>query len=392
MRQTIYLLAVEDRLEPIMASLRQAFGAAAGPAQGNRMSLTLQGSTAQLLVATRTMGEELDKLVRDQTDKVWQHFHTVQTEKTDLKINLLHQLRLTRALIQLQCDGLPEGLYAGLFAAAKACRGVLLVRSASAICNADGALLLDDNGASEVEAFFPLEVSIPVEYWQGAQEEQIQRRGRSMALAREHGVYVTQWLPLLPCAAQAHCRSPQEVAQRAVALLAVSLYAECLLGEKFSVEESRAFLQDAVGRFAGIEGFFSPAERAYLSAVAPTESDSIQFLWQYENCWVMEWALGLADTLDYPDHICDVPQTVHLLRGFDSMEALLAASHPRTPEELLDAADLIYRLDWACVDARLNGLPAPAGLDDGVVTERHRALNWLIGDGDAPWDEVDIST
>lgn len=392
MRETIYLLAVEDRLEQLMAGLARAFGPAASPARQNRLTIKGEEYAAHVVVISRTMSEELSQLVKDQTEKVWQHFHQVETEHADLKINLLHQIRLTRALVQLQCDGEIQALQDGLLAAAKACQGILLVDSARSVLDSRGVLLLDDTGHSEAEGFLPLEVAVPAEYWQGAQEEQIQRRNRSMAMAREKGIHVTQWLPLLPPADAACRRTPQEIAQRALALLAVSLYAECLLGEKFSPEEARGFLADAVGGYPGVEGFFSPAEQAYLQETAPEESQSIQFVWQYEACWVMEWALGLANSLDYPDHICDVPQTVHLLRGFGSVEELLAQAQPRTAQELLDAADLIYRLDWACVDARLYGLPTPAGMDDGVVTERHRALNWLVDAECCGWDEVDIST
>ena len=31
----------------------------------------------------------------------------------------------------------------------------------------------------------------------------------------------------------------------------------------------------------------------------------------------------------------------------------------RSAKELLDEADLIYRYDWSCVDARINGAPPP---------------------------------
>ena len=63
----------------------------------------------------------------------------------------------------------------------------------------------------------------------------------------------------------------------------------------------------------------------------------------------------------------------------------------RDIEELLDEADLIYRYDWACVDARLKHQQAPAGLNASVVLERHGALNWLIQrDGD--WDHPDVNT
>ena len=62
-------------------------------------------------------------------------------------------------------------------------------------------------------------------------------------------------------------------------------------------------------------------------------------------------------------------------------------------KELLDQADLIYRLHWACVDARVMNMPAPQALEEGVVMERHRALFWLAGvDEMCGWDDVDLST
>ena len=113
-------------------------------------------------------------------------------------------------------------------------------------------------------------------------------------------------------------------------------------------------------------------------------------MWQYEPLFVMLWALGYEEELFFPDHICDVPGITQVMRERDSMEALLKGAKLRSGKELLDAADMIFRLDWACVDTRIHGLPAPAGMDSGVVMERHKALNWLVcGD---EWDKVDIST
>ena len=59
---------------------------------------------------------------------------------------------------------------------------------------------------------------------------------------------------------------------------------------------------------------------------------------------------------------------------------------------ILDEADRIYRYDWACADARIKGRDAPAGLDPGVVVERHRMFNWLIRYMDAAWDDVRTDT
>ena len=64
----------------------------------------------------------------------------------------------------------------------------------------------------------------------------------------------------------------------------------------------------------------------------------------------------------------------------------------RPASEILDALDLHYRLHWATTSARTKGEPAPAGLEPGVVFERHYALNWLTCFQDAEWDDVDTPT
>ena len=86
-------------------------------------------------------------------------------------------------------------------------------------------------------------------------------------------------------------------------------------------------------------------------------------------------------------------RTVRILHPFDSLEEFEQNVSVRPYRELLDAADLIYRIDWACVDARVMDMKAPAELDAGVVVERHRSLFWLAGiDERCAWDDVDLST
>lgn len=73
-------------------------------------------------------------------------------------------------------------------------------------------------------------------------------------------------------------------------------------------------------------------------------------------------------------------------------EGLRKKARLRPQADILDACDLIYRYHWAVVDARLKNAPAPAGLDSGVVYERHYALNWLVGYMDQDWDDISTDT
>ncbi|HER2209480.1 TPA: DUF4272 domain-containing protein, partial [Streptococcus pyogenes] len=96
--------------------------------------------------------------------------------------------------------------------------------------------------------------------------------------------------------------------------------------------------------------------------------------------------------LGAPVNLCNVGQDVGYLQQCDDVEAFVAGAQFRAKSEILDAADLIYRYNWVCVDSRVKEQTPPAGLNGGVAYERHRALNWLICYMDQDWDDVRTDT
>lgn len=73
-------------------------------------------------------------------------------------------------------------------------------------------------------------------------------------------------------------------------------------------------------------------------------------------------------------------------------KTFVAEAKLRPLAELLDQTDRIYRYHWAVVNARVSGTAPPAGLEPGVVLERHYALNWIIGYMEQEWDEITTDT
>ena len=152
----------------------------------------------------------------------------------------------------------------------------------------------------------------------------------------------------------------------------------------------RETLDILVGKF-GAKDFFSPEEAKFVADDEPTAQDRINFTWRYECLWGLLWALGYVDKLGRPDAICDARKTVSFLTHLDP-EKFIKESKLRPLSDILDQADLIYRYDWAIVDARVKGLDSPAGLDSGVVRERHHTFNWLIGYLEQDWDDIRTDT
>ncbi len=256
-------------------------------------------------------------------------------------------------------------------------------------------LVLSETGASDFDHYLPRTGPLLEEVFPDIPKEQVDRRKHSRKALETYGIYIPRLYPVIESEADITIRTPEEIARRTFALVSVALYSECLLAEGMQPEEAFGFIlpqMDAFGANSEEAGFFSPNEWAYLHNPDSNEQERIDGSWQYECLYVMEWALGLVDTLEFPDHYCDVPLTVRLIKDCHSVEDILAISSPRTAAELLDACDLIFCLDWACVDARIYNLTPPAKMDGSITRERHKSLNWLIGCDSAPWDEVSTDT
>jgi len=214
-----------------------------------------------------------------------------------------------------------------------------------------------------------------------ASEEAFQRKARSEGILHRDGVRINQRLPVIESREEARLRSREEVAYRALSLLAVALKGEGLEQE---------WVEKVVERY-GLAPYFTPKEAAFIRSAAPSQSDRCQFLWRYEAAWVLLWALSYLEELGKPSTMCDVPKAVTIMHERTTAQ-FVGDAKLRSLGQVLDEADLIYRYDWAVVDARVNDMPCPAGLDPGVVQERHYALNWLKGYMDQDWDDVSTPT
>jgi len=203
---------------------------------------------------------------------------------------------------------------------------------------------------------------------------------RSEGILHRDGVRINQHLPVIETR-EARLRSTQEVAYRTLALLAVALKGEGL---------EQQLVETLVGRY-DLAPYFTPKESVFIRSAAPSQIDRTQFSWRYEAAWVLLWALGYLEELGKPSTICDVPKAGTIMHERTTAQ-FVSDAKLRSLEQVLDEADLIYRYDWAVVDARVNDTPSPAGLEPGVVQERHYALNWLIGYMDQDWDDVSTDT
>jgi hypothetical protein len=211
------------------------------------------------------------------------------------------------------------------------------------------------------------------------------RKERTTARLQNLGVAVVASLPPVAGEAEVLLRDTSAITARCLALLACAVRAESLAsGDALSAA-------DVAGRLPGATFAMSPRERTFFEAEAPEPQEVTNHVWRYESLATLLWSVGALAELPMPTGLCDVPTIARLVLS-EGGATFAAAASLRPASELLDALDLHYRLHWATTSARTKGAPPPAGLEPGVVFERHYALNWLTCFQDAEWDDVDTPT
>ena len=246
-------------------------------------------------------------------------------------------------------------------------------------------LIIDTDGNCEIEE---LEVHINSEYFDNDQTEldadQIERKAQNEEILERENIKINRYLPSIESERETTIRTAKEIAERVSVLAVTNLVAF----SSISSEEAVDYLQNYK-----LWPFTTNGEKEFLAN--PTEDKKRYETWKCEGIWTLMWALKKVDALDFPNEFCNLEniseENYPVGKDKDPFEFINTVYEVRSKKEILDAADLYYRYNWACVDERINGRQIE-NINPGIVYERQYALNWLINYMDQDWDNVTCDT
>ena len=363
--------------------------------EADQIRVTLQDDS--LLVFHLSHVREKAGFIKMHIEGMANYFAQAATSNPALKENVLRQIRCFNCVVGIVFETDDNNdrthyLINTLFDLAHQVNGYLLYPNMH-LYNRQGKLVFSRDGESELTDFTPI---AHADLLDGNRPEEVaadrERKERSVALLQTQGIPYLETLKSEVLEAEVQLKSREEMIQRATTLFAVAVYSEVMLSENPDRNEALTYF-NKMDEIYGIHRWLTPAEQTYISNLEATEQEHIQFVWHYENCAVLLWAAGIVEELPYPSEICDIPVIAAIFWQHQGTEELLTKGIARSKEEILDMADLTYRYDWACVDARIHHKDAPAQLDGGIVMERHYTFNWIIGANcGADWDDIQPNT
>lgn len=210
------------------------------------------------------------------------------------------------------------------------------------------------------------------------------RKERSEKLLKKEGIKVNYNLPEIESDQETTIRTANEVAKRVSVLAAVSMVAF----DTMTSEQVTDYLKKY-----NLWAIVTPKEKEFLEN--PTDEKKDQESWKCEGIWTLMWALEVVDAMGESNRLSNLneisPDDYPIGEDKDPRDFIKTHTQTKTKSVILDMNDLYYRLNWACVNARVNGEKLDR-LNSSVVYERHYALNWLINYQGAEWDDVSCDT
>jgi Domain of unknown function (DUF4272) len=310
----------------------------------------------------------------------------VPAQNQQVKFKLMTKIQNTKAALGVVADSGLEVFEEGLFQVIKNLDGFAFNDGTNWV-SPSKQLILNTTGQSEVT-----DLNVPDAHVQLGQADselsetlypsQMERKKRNIAFLNAKNVPTIEHLPCIEADEEVELRTKEEIVKRTIAVAIAAVK-----GEGLEME----IVNSVIHQFNAMP-FFSPEEKDFIQNTNVTDADRAKFSWRYECLWVLLWSMGYIEQLDFPEGICDVAKAVGFIQAANSYENMLASAKLRAKSEILDEADKIYRLNWACVNARMKQQAAPANLEAGVVYERHFALNWLINYQGQDWDFVSADT
>lgn len=217
--------------------------------------------------------------------------------------------------------------------------------------------------------------------------EATDRKNRSIKILQEQGIPYLEELPVIQTSAEVKGKTVEEIVKRAIVLCIACNFASDIISNKKRryIKESKKFFNKLLDTY-NVKDVMTKDEKLLFDKM--DKNIAVQLSWQFEGYLILLWTLGLVDKVPFPDTLVEPDSVTAVVSACDTYRELLEKCRLRDVNEVLDLADLTYRYNWYCVEAKIND--EDTIINPEIVMERHRALLWLLSD--VKWDKVEINT
>lgn len=331
--------------------------------------------------------------VQQQINGMTGFFMQAPVENKDVKYAAIKQIQLFKYIssVTLFFDDnkdRTQGLYSFLFHIAELA-GAYMLTGDMRLIDSENRTLIGKDGSTDFDEYYPMSDKSVVPQIKEDECDK-ERWERSLAVLRKLGLPYIEQKEVSIAENDCEIKSKEDIIHRLACVFTASACADTCINSPEDAPNDVVNFRNLFEKNFNISQYVSNYEKRYIDDPFNHDKYHSTHTWRYECCYVMLWALGLVDA-DLPSQCCDAGEICNLMfhTNFDD---LCAKANMRSKEEILDKLDLVYRINWACVEARIKHQEVNV-VDPTVTYFWHYALNWIAGvDGIKDWDKIQPNT
>jgi len=198
-------------------------------------------------------------------------------------------------------------------------------------------------------------------------------RKNSLNIARKMGYPINKKLQLIDLSL--NMRQGKEVGRRMLALKAV-------LACAFSPDN-----REIVQKWIKQENLTDDLTKTEYLLIFKGEGDSEKIELEIESLWMLSWCVNLIQNMDHAEYCSDfLSDLLPSIENLDSLVPFMRNLSLRPLDEITEALDLAYCLNWGAIQARNDNVNIPHKVREYVIEYRRKALEWLVSEED--WDKI----
>ena len=198
-------------------------------------------------------------------------------------------------------------------------------------------------------------------------------RKNSWKTAQKLGYPTNKKLPLIDL--PLNIRPVKEVGRRMLALKAV-------LACAFSTDN-----RDMVQMWVDQEDLEDSFTKTECSLIFDGKGNPDKIDLEIESLWMLAWCTNLIANMDYAEYCGDyLSDLMPSIESMNSKVSFMRTLDLRSIDEVSEALDLAYCLNWGAIEIRVNNTKTPVKVREYVIEYRRKALEWLVSEEE--WDIV----
>ena len=182
-------------------------------------------------------------------------------------------------------------------------------------------------------------------------------------------------------------RKKWEIIRKVVAIVITRIAAQTFLEKKENMLKNLSDIIEIFEKKYQFKEFLTKREREFLENKKENYQLNVEFYFRLETAQTLLWVLSI-DKLPDLNNFSDLAEIIEILEN-ENLKSFARKCEIRSKNQILDALDYMYRLNWANVEVKLNGYSRIA--NESILYFTRLGLEWVV-QSDIPMEEIVIHT